>query len=97
VYPREVEECLLEHPALAEVAVIGRPDAEWGESMVGYLVVRAGAPVPDAAALDAHCLERIARYKRPKAWRIVDALPKNAYGKVLKTDLRAAEAARGAD
>jgi acyl-CoA synthetase (AMP-forming)/AMP-acid ligase II len=95
VYPREVEECLLEHPALAEVAVVGRPDPAWGESLVAYVVVRAGAAVPDAAALDAHCLDRIARYKRPKAWRIVDALPKNAYGKVLKTELRAAEAARG--
>ncbi|MEO7245243.1 MAG: AMP-binding protein [Rubrivivax sp.] len=91
VYPREVEECLLEHPAVAEAAVIGRPDPAWGESLVAYVV--AASPL-DAAALDAHCLDRIARYKRPKAWRFVDALPKNAYGKVLKTQLRAAELAR---
>jgi long-chain acyl-CoA synthetase len=91
VYPREVEECLLEHPAVAEVAVVGRPDPAWGESLVAYVV--ASGPL-EAAALDAHCLDRIARYKRPKAWRFVDALPKNAYGKVLKTELRAAERAR---
>lgn len=93
VYPREVEEALLQHPAVAEVAVIGRPDAQWGESLVAYVVRR--APV-DAAALDAHCLSLIARYKRPKVYRFVEALPKNNYGKVLKTELRAVEAARQA-
>ncbi len=92
VYPREVEEVLLTHPAVAEASVIGRPDPEWGESLVAYVVARRGV---DAAALDAHCLAHIARYKRPKAYRFVDALPKNNYGKVLKTELRAAEAARG--
>lgn len=94
VYPREVEECLLTHPAVAEVSVIGRPDAQWGESLVAYVVAR--SPV-DARALEAHCLDRIARYKRPKAWRFVAALPKNHYGKVLKTELRALESARHAD
>ena len=93
VYPREVEEALLLHPAVAEVSVIGRPDPEWGESLVAY-VVTAG-PV-DPAALDAHCLDHIARYKRPKAYRFVEALPKNNYGKVLKTALREREAAHGA-
>ncbi len=93
VYPREVEETLLQHPAVAEVAVIGRPDPAWGESLVAYVVRR--GPV-EAGELEAHCLERIARYKRPKAWRFVDALPKNNYGKVLKTDLRALEAKNGA-
>ena len=85
VYPREVEEVLLTHPSVAEASVIGRPDPEWGESLVAYVV--ASAPV-DAAALDAHCLAHIARYKRPKAYRFVEALPKNNYGKVLKTELR---------
>ena len=94
VYPREVEEVLLTQPAVAEASVIGRPDPEWGESLVAYVV--ASAPV-DAAALDAHCLAHIARYKRPKAYRFVEALPKNNYGKVLKTELRAIEAARPAD
>jgi len=90
IYPREVEEALLLHPAVSEVSVIGRPDAEWGESVVAYVVAR--APVA-AAELDAHCLERIARFKRPKIYRFVDMLPKNNYGKVLKTELRALEAA----
>jgi long-chain acyl-CoA synthetase len=94
VYPREVEECLLTHPAVAEVSVVGRPDPDWGESLVAYVV--ACAPV-DASSLDTHCLDRIARYKRPKAWRFVSSLPKNNYGKVLKTELRARELAPGAD
>ncbi len=101
IYPREVEEALLTHPAVAEVAVIGRPDAEWGESLVAYVVRRAphdaAADAETAAALDAHCLAQIARYKRPKLWRFVAELPKNNYGKVLKTALREIEARRGAD
>lgn len=89
IYPREVEEALLTHPAVTEVSVIGRPDAEWGEVVVAYVVTLGNA---DAAALDAHCLERIARFKRPKHYRFVDELPKNNYGKVLKTALRELDA-----
>ncbi len=88
VYPREVEEVLLTHPAVAEASVIGRPDPLWGEAIVAYVVAR--APV-EATELDAHCLAQIARYKRPKVYRFVPALPKNNYGKVLKTELRALE------
>lgn len=88
IYPREVEEVLLAAPGVAEAAVVGAPDAEWGEVVVAFVVVRAGT-APDAAALDAFCLERIARFKRPKRYLFVDALPKNNYGKVLKTELRA--------
>ncbi len=91
VYPREVEEVLLQHPAVAEVAVIGRPDAQWGEVLVAFVVPR--GPL-DAASLDAHCLSLIARFKRPKAYRFVADLPKNNYGKLLKTELRALESAR---
>ncbi|MDE2370711.1 MAG: AMP-binding protein [Burkholderiales bacterium] len=87
IYPREVEEVLLTAPGVAEVAVVGAPDAEWGEVVVAFVVARAGADL-DAAALDAHCLDRIARFKRPKQYRFVDSLPKNNYGKVLKTALR---------
>ncbi|MDE2504265.1 MAG: AMP-binding protein, partial [Burkholderiales bacterium] len=87
IYPREVEEVLLTAPGVAEAAVVGAPDAEWGEVVVAFVVPRAGAAL-DAAALDAHCLDRIARFKRPKRYRFVDSLPKNHYGKVLKTELR---------
>jgi long-chain acyl-CoA synthetase len=91
IYPREVEEVLLQHPAVQEASVIGRHDDEWGEVVVAYVVVR--SPV-SAAELDTHCLEQIARFKRPKHYRFVDALPKNNYGKVLKTALRELEAQR---
>jgi long-chain acyl-CoA synthetase len=87
IYPREVEEVLLEHPAVREVSVIGRPDPEWGETVVAFAVIADGESVT-AAELDDHCLARIARFKRPRHYRFVDALPKNAYGKVLKTELR---------
>jgi long-chain acyl-CoA synthetase len=88
IYPREVEEVLLTAPGVAEVAVVGAPDAEWGEVVVAFVVPAPGA-APNEAELDAHCLARIARFKRPKRYVFVDALPKNHYGKVLKTELRA--------
>ena len=88
IYPREVEEVLLRHPAVAEVSVVGRPDPEWGESVVAFVVPHAGASI-DADALDELCRQHIARFKRPKAYHVLDALPKNHYGKVLKTELRA--------
>lgn len=86
VYPREVEEALLSHPGVAEAAVLGQADPEWGEVVVAF-VVRAGAPACLASDLDAHCLARIARFKRPKTYVFVDQLPKNSYGKVLKREL----------
>lgn len=87
IYPREVEEALLEHEGVHEVAVIGRPHPDWGEEVVAFVVARSGAALGEAA-LDAHCLARIARFKRPKHYRFAASLPKNAYGKVLKTELR---------
>jgi len=87
IYPREVEEVLLTAPGVAEAAVVGQPDAEWGEVVVAFVVARDGAEVTPEA-LDAHCLAHIARFKRPKRYEMVDALPKNNYGKVLKTELR---------
>jgi long-chain acyl-CoA synthetase len=78
----------LTHPALSEVSVVGCPDAEWGEVVVAFVVTAPGA-VLDEAALDGHCLARIARFKRPKRYVLVPELPKNNYGKVLKTELRA--------
>ncbi|WP_334154546.1 class I adenylate-forming enzyme family protein [Tepidimonas sp.] len=88
IYPREVEEVLLTAPGVAEVAVVGAPDPEWGEVVVAFVVAQPGA-APSAEALDAHCLAHIARFKRPKRYVFLDALPKNHYGKVLKTELRA--------
>ncbi|MGH1413640.1 MAG: class I adenylate-forming enzyme family protein [Pelagimonas sp.] len=85
IYPREVEEALLEHASVLEVAVLGRPHPEWGEDVVAFVVSDQRL---DEGALDAHCLDCIARFKRPKAYFSIDALPKNNYGKVLKTSLR---------
>lgn len=87
IYPREVEEVLLLHPAVKEAAVIGEPHPEWGEAVVAVLVREAGH-VPDVKELDLFCLEHIARFKRPKRYVFVDELPKNATGKVLKRELR---------
>jgi long-chain acyl-CoA synthetase len=87
IYPREVEEVLLLVPGVAEVSVVGAPDPEWGEVVVAFIVAQPGRSVT-AADLDAVCLQQIARFKRPKRYEFVDALPKNNYGKVLKTQLR---------
>ena len=88
VYPRDVEEAILRHPAVAEAAVIGVPDDTWGERVVAYVVPRSGASV-DAAELDAHLRPLLAAYKLPRSVVAVDGLPRNASGKVLKRDLRA--------
>jgi long-chain acyl-CoA synthetase len=88
IYPREVEEVLLAHPAVAEACVVGRPDREWGETVVAFIVPRGERP--DVAELDRLCLDHIARFKRPKEYRFVEQLPKNHYGKVVKAELRAA-------
>lgn len=89
VYPREVEEVLLMDPAISEASVVGRPHLEWGEEVVAFVVGDL-----DTARLDRLCLEHIARFKRPKAYIALDALPKNNYGKVLKTELRSLLARR---
>ena len=87
IYPREIEDVLNLHPAVAECSVVGRPHPEWGEEVVAFVVAReSGAPAK--AELDQLCLDNIARFKRPKDYRFVDALPKNNYGKILKTELR---------
>ena len=88
IYPREVEEALLLHPAVFEVSVVGRPSAEWGEDVVAFVVAKPGAKL-DTSDLDRHCLQHIARFKRPKSYFVEKELPKNNYGKVLKTELRA--------
>ena len=90
IYPREIEEVLLTHPGVLECAVTGVPHPDWGEEVVAFVVRRPGH---DAAVsevdLDRLCLDNIARFKRPKRYQFLDALPKNNYGKILKTELRA--------
>lgn len=87
IYPREIEDVLNLHPAVAECSVVGRPHPEWGEEVVAFIVPRQGASVKPAE-LDKLCLDNIARFKRPKDYKFLDALPKNNYGKILKTELR---------
>jgi long-chain acyl-CoA synthetase len=87
IYSREVEDALLSHADVAEVAVIGRPHPDWGEEVVACIVLHPDRAL-DEAALDAHCLDQIARFKRPKAYVAVTELPKNNYGKVVKKELR---------
>jgi acyl-CoA synthetase (AMP-forming)/AMP-acid ligase II len=87
IYPREIEEVLLRHPELIEAAVVGRPHPEWGEEVVAFVVPHPGAAV-ETNDLDRLCLDHIARFKRPRAYRFLETLPKNNYGKVLKTELR---------
>lgn len=87
IYAREVEEALLTHPGVGEVAVIGVPDPEWGENVVA-IIVQNDQQHCDVASLDRHCLEQMARFKRPKRYEFVGELPRNAAGKVLKRELR---------
>jgi len=87
IYPREIEEVLLRHPAVAECSVVGRPHPEWGEEVVAFVVFKKHSSA-EKEELDSLCLSNIARFKRPKDYRFVDSLPKNNYGKVLKTELR---------
>ena len=88
VYPREVEEVLYEHPAVAEAAVIGRPDPKLGEEVLAFVALKPGASA-DEAEIVAFAKERLAAYKYPREVRIVDELPKGATGKILKKELRA--------
>ena len=87
IYPREVEEILLKHDEVLETSVVGQPHSDWGEEVVAFVSRRPGSRVSEEE-LDRLCLENIARFKRPKKYRFVDVLPKNNYGKILKTELR---------
>ena len=88
IYPREVEEALLRHGGVNAVAVVGRPDPEWGEAVIAFVVAEDPSSPPSAEELDELCLAHIARYKRPKHYRFVERLPTNNYGKVVKRELR---------
>ena len=87
VHPVQVEEVLNEHPLVADSIVVGLADERWGEVVVAFVVAQPGVTL-STQALDAFCLNEIARFKRPKRYELVDSLPKNNYGKVLKTELR---------
>lgn len=87
VFPAEIEEVLLGHPHIAEVAVIGIADEKWGEVGRAHMVVREGAPENLPSSLKQFCRERLAGYKIPKEFRVESELPKSAAGKVLKTEL----------
>lgn len=87
VYSAEVERVLAEHPEVADVAVVGVPDRRWGEAVKALVVVRGEAGPAD---LDAHCRERLGGFKRPRWYELVEAIPRNHSGKILKRELRAA-------
>jgi fatty-acyl-CoA synthase len=86
VYPAEVENMLLQHPGLADAAVVGVPHQTWGEVGVAFIVPSGGPPV-EAEELSAFLESRLARYKVPKEYNVVDQLPRTPYGKVVKGEL----------
>jgi len=88
VYPREIEEVLIQHPAVREVAVIGIPDTKWGEAIVGIVSLVQGKSSSEDELIS-FCKDHIASYKKPKRIDFVKELPKNSYGKILKSELRA--------
>jgi len=87
IYPREVEEVLLQHAGVLEVSVVGNPHPQWGEEVIAFVVCSDSREVSEGE-LDQLCLDNIARFKRPRRYVFVESLPKNNYGKVLKTALR---------
>ena len=86
IVPKEVEDVIAQHPAVAEVAVIGLPDAEWGEAVTAFVVTKPGMSVAEDDLVE-HCRTRLASYKKPRAVRFVASLPRSHYGKVLRAQL----------
>ena len=87
IYSREIEDVILKHPAVFEVAVIGVPDEKWGESIKAIVALKQGQKVAEEDIIN-FCKEHLASYKKPKSVEFIDAIPKNPYGKVLKRALR---------
>jgi fatty-acyl-CoA synthase len=87
IYPREIEELLQTHPAVAEVAVVGKPDPHWGETVAAFIRVAAGT-APTEQELHAFCREHLSAYKTPATWVFVDAFPLTGSGKIRKNVLR---------
>ncbi len=95
IYPREIEEVLLRHPAIVEVSVVGREHPDLGEEPVAFVVTQPGQVIT-SEEMDTLCLENMARFKRPREYIFSESLPKNNYGKILKTELRKTFGKRGA-
>jgi fatty-acyl-CoA synthase len=88
IYPREIEDVLFAHPALADAVVIGVPDETWGEAVAAFVRSVPGQPAPSPDELRAWCRERLAPYKTPRHWVVVDAFPMTPSGKIQKYKLR---------
>jgi acyl-CoA synthetase (AMP-forming)/AMP-acid ligase II len=86
IIPKEVEDAIAQHPAVAEVAVIGLPDTEWGEAVTAFVVMKPGQSLSEHDLVE-HCLARLAGYKKPRAIRFVASLPRSHYGKILRAQL----------
>jgi long-chain acyl-CoA synthetase len=87
IYPREIEEVLLQHPKILEVAVVGLPHEYWGEALTAVVHLKTGTP-PSINDLRTHCLDKLARWKHPKYWVFTGPLPRNGIGKILRRDLK---------
>ena len=87
IYSREIEDIILKHPAVFEVAVIGVPDEKWGEAIKAIVALKKGQKASEEEIIN-FCKEHLASYKKPKSVEFIDAIPKNPYGKVLKRELR---------
>jgi acyl-CoA synthetase (AMP-forming)/AMP-acid ligase II len=87
IYSREIEDVILKHPAVHEVAVIGVPDDTWGEAIKAIVAIKEGQKVTGEEIIN-FCKEYLASYKKPKSVEFIDSIPKNAYGKILKRELR---------
>jgi malonyl-CoA/methylmalonyl-CoA synthetase len=88
VYPREVEELLRTHPGITDAAIVGAPSTKWGETVVAFVVPSPSAPASLVADLDAFCGANLVSYKRPREWHLVESIPRNALGKILRHQLR---------
>lgn len=88
MYPHEVEDVLAQHPHVQDVAVVGRPSEEWGEVVTAFVILAPGAAL-DTDDLEQHCRKTLAGFKLPRSWRVVDELPRNAAGKVVKHEIPA--------